>query len=72
MERQMVLNLIHWNLVLGKMLIVLTQLVLLVIPQAISTRYGFAVGANFMGLVCVLMIVYYLIAYHVGKVISKV
>ncbi|KAI3745874.1 hypothetical protein L6452_08285 [Arctium lappa] len=38
-----------------------------VIPQAISTRYGLAVGANFVGLVRVLMIICYPIAYPVGK-----
>ncbi|KAL4558791.1 hypothetical protein LXL04_036993 [Taraxacum kok-saghyz] len=41
-----------------------------VIPQAISTRYGLAVGANFVGLVRFLMIVCYPIAYPVGKVLD--
>lgn len=41
-----------------------------VIPQAICTRYGLAVGANFVGLVRVLMIICYPIAYPIGKVIS--
>ncbi|KAL7585374.1 hypothetical protein Lser_V15G41675 [Lactuca serriola] len=41
-----------------------------VIPQAISTRYGLAVGANFVGLVRVLMIICYPIAYPVGKVLD--
>ena len=40
-----------------------------VIPQAICTRYGLAVGANFVWLVRILMIVCYPIAYPVGKVI---
>ncbi|KAD4584475.1 hypothetical protein E3N88_22076 [Mikania micrantha] len=41
-----------------------------IIPQAISTRYGLAVGANFVGLVRVLMIICYPIAYPVGKVLD--
>ncbi|XP_071717209.1 DUF21 domain-containing protein At4g14240-like [Rutidosis leptorrhynchoides] len=41
-----------------------------VIPQAISARYGLAVGANFVGLVRVLMIVCFPIAYPVGKVLD--
>ncbi|KAJ9543071.1 hypothetical protein OSB04_022778 [Centaurea solstitialis] len=41
-----------------------------VIPQAISTRYGLAVGANFVGLVRVLMIICFPIAYPVGKVLD--
>ncbi|PWA76112.1 hypothetical protein CTI12_AA238160 [Artemisia annua] len=41
-----------------------------VIPQAISTRYGLAVGANFVGLVRVLMVVCYPVAYPVGKVLD--
>nr|GEV05002.1 putative DUF21 domain-containing protein At1g03270 [Tanacetum cinerariifolium] len=41
-----------------------------VIPQAISARYGLAVGANFVGLVRVLMIVCYPVAYPVGKVLD--
>lgn len=41
-----------------------------VIPQAISTRYGLAVGANFVGLVRILMIICYPIAYPVGKVLD--
>ncbi|KVH94399.1 protein of unknown function DUF21 [Cynara cardunculus var. scolymus] len=40
-----------------------------VIPQAISTRYGLAVGANFVGLVRVLMIICYPIAYPVLDVL---
>ncbi|XVE86150.1 hypothetical protein DITRI_Ditri18aG0012900 [Diplodiscus trichospermus] len=38
-----------------------------VIPQAICTRYGPAVGANFAGLVWILMIICYPIAYPIGK-----
>ncbi|KAL5155041.1 putative DUF21 domain-containing protein [Glycine soja] len=38
-----------------------------VIPQAICTRYGLYVGANFVGLVRVLMIICYPIAYPIGK-----
>nr|XP_043637341.1 DUF21 domain-containing protein At4g14240-like [Erigeron canadensis] len=41
-----------------------------VIPQAISARYGLAVGANFVGLVRVLMIICFPIAYPVGKVLD--
>ncbi|KAJ8426633.1 LOW QUALITY PROTEIN: hypothetical protein Cgig2_020569 [Carnegiea gigantea] len=37
------------------------------IPQAICTRYGLAVGANFVWLVRVLMIICYPIAYPIGK-----
>lgn len=39
-----------------------------VIPQAICTRYGLAVGANFVWLVRILMIICYPIAYPIGKV----
>ncbi|MBA0780161.1 hypothetical protein Gotri_004301 [Gossypium trilobum] len=42
-----------------------------VIPQAICTRYGLAVGANLAGLVRILMIICYPIAYPIGKVSSK-
>ncbi|XVF38133.1 hypothetical protein REPUB_Repub20aG0072500 [Reevesia pubescens] len=42
-----------------------------VIPQAICTRYGLAVGANFAGLVRILMIICYPIAYPIGKVNSE-
>ncbi|KAF5785098.1 putative gliding motility-associated protein GldE [Helianthus annuus] len=41
-----------------------------VIPQAISTRYGLAVGANFVGLVRLLMVICYPIAYPVGKILD--
>ncbi|KAK4266419.1 hypothetical protein QN277_027343 [Acacia crassicarpa] len=43
-----------------------------VIPQAICTRYGLAVGANFVWLVRILMIVCYPIAYPIGKVLDWV
>ncbi|XXG80766.1 hypothetical protein AAC387_Pa09g1553 [Persea americana] len=43
-----------------------------VIPQAICTRYGLAVGANFVWLVRILMIVCYPIAYPVGKLLDCV
>ncbi|KAI3835752.1 hypothetical protein MKW92_033215 [Papaver armeniacum] len=38
-----------------------------VIPQAICTRYGLAVGANFVWLVRILMIVCYPVAYPIGS-----
>ncbi|XP_076912939.1 DUF21 domain-containing protein At4g14240-like [Bidens hawaiensis] len=41
-----------------------------IIPQAISARYGLAVGADFFGLVRVLMFICYPIAYPVGKVLD--
>ncbi|KAJ8467127.1 hypothetical protein OPV22_029679 [Ensete ventricosum] len=41
-----------------------------VIPQAICTRYGLAVGANFVWLVRILMIICYPIAYPIGKVLD--
>ncbi|KAI3863726.1 hypothetical protein MKW98_031318 [Papaver atlanticum] len=43
-----------------------------VIPQAICTRYGLAVGANFLWLVRILMIVCYPIAYPIGKILDLV
>ncbi|KAG6664419.1 DUF21 domain-containing protein At4g14240-like isoform X2 [Carya illinoinensis] len=43
-----------------------------VIPQAICTRYGLAVGANFVWLVRFLMIICYPIAYPIGKVLDCV
>ncbi|KAI3908382.1 hypothetical protein MKW92_046293 [Papaver armeniacum] len=43
-----------------------------VIPQAICTRYGLAVGANFVWLVRVLMIVCYPVAYPIGKILDLV
>jgi metal transporter CNNM len=39
-----------------------------IIPQAICSRYGLAVGANFLWLVRILMIICYPIAYPIGKV----
>ncbi|XP_021757074.1 DUF21 domain-containing protein At4g14240-like [Chenopodium quinoa] len=41
-----------------------------VIPQSICTRYGLAVGANFVWLVRILMIICYPIAYPIGKVLD--
>ncbi|KMS98755.1 hypothetical protein BVRB_3g069320 [Beta vulgaris subsp. vulgaris] len=41
-----------------------------VIPQAICTRYGLAVGANFVWLVRILMILCYPISYPIGKVLD--
>ncbi|KAJ6794289.1 DUF21 domain-containing protein-like [Iris pallida] len=41
-----------------------------VIPQAICTRYGLAVGANFVWLVRILMLVCYPISYPVGKLLD--
>ncbi|CAK9173673.1 unnamed protein product [Ilex paraguariensis] len=43
-----------------------------VIPQAICTRFGLAVGANFVWLVRILMIVCYPIAYPIGKILDWV
>ncbi|KNA11762.1 hypothetical protein SOVF_132090, partial [Spinacia oleracea] len=43
-----------------------------VIPQAICTRYGLAVGANFVWLVRILMIICYPIAFPIGKVLDCV
>ncbi|KAL9266253.1 DUF21 domain-containing protein [Drosera capensis] len=43
-----------------------------VIPQAICSRYGLAVGANFVWLVRILMIICYPIAYPIGKVLDWV
>ncbi|KAI3459343.1 hypothetical protein Pfo_016006 [Paulownia fortunei] len=43
-----------------------------VIPQAICTRYGLAVGANFVWLVRILMIICYPIAYPIGKILDCV
>ncbi|KAH0748947.1 hypothetical protein KY290_028179 [Solanum tuberosum] len=43
-----------------------------VIPQAICTRYGLAVGANFVWLVRVLMVICYPIAYPIGKILDCV
>ncbi|CAL0325841.1 unnamed protein product [Lupinus luteus] len=41
-----------------------------VIPQSICTRYGLAVGANFVWLVRILMIICYPVSYPVGKVLD--
>ncbi|RZC52389.1 hypothetical protein C5167_020815 [Papaver somniferum] len=43
-----------------------------VIPQAICTRYGLAVGANFVWLVRILMIICFPISYPIGKVLDCV
>ncbi|KAI5680311.1 hypothetical protein M9H77_01538 [Catharanthus roseus] len=43
-----------------------------IIPQAICSRYGLAVGANFVWLVRILMIVCYPISYPIGKVLDAV
>ncbi|CAH2079270.1 unnamed protein product [Thlaspi arvense] len=43
-----------------------------VIPQAICTRYGLAVGANFVWLVRILMILCYPIAFPIGKILDLV
>ncbi|MCL7042349.1 hypothetical protein MKW94_011751 [Papaver nudicaule] len=43
-----------------------------VIPQAICTRYGLAVGANLVGLVRILMIICSPIAYPIAKVLDCV
>lgn len=41
-----------------------------VIPQAICSRYGLAVGANFAWLVRILMVICYPVSYPVGKVLD--
>ncbi|CAK8531039.1 unnamed protein product [Lathyrus sativus] len=41
-----------------------------VIPQAICSRYGLAVGANFVWLVRILMMICYPVAYPIGKVLD--
>ncbi|KAI3469508.1 hypothetical protein Pfo_026171 [Paulownia fortunei] len=43
-----------------------------VIPQAICTRYGLAVGANFVWLVRILMVISYPISYPIGKILDCV
>ncbi|XP_052206390.1 DUF21 domain-containing protein At4g14240-like [Diospyros lotus] len=43
-----------------------------VIPQAICTRHGLAVGANFVWLVKILMTICYPIAYPIGKILDCV
>lgn len=41
-----------------------------VIPQAICTRYGLAVGANFVWLVRILMLICYPVSYPIGKLLD--
>ncbi|XP_074569832.1 DUF21 domain-containing protein At4g14240-like isoform X2 [Curcuma longa] len=41
-----------------------------VIPQAICSRYGLAVGANFVWLVRILMVICYPISYPIGKILD--
>ncbi|XP_050235928.1 putative DUF21 domain-containing protein At1g03270 isoform X1 [Mercurialis annua] len=41
-----------------------------IIPQSICSRYGLAVGANFVWLVRILMVICYPIAYPIGKVLD--
>ncbi|KAL5229639.1 hypothetical protein ABZP36_028415 [Zizania latifolia] len=41
-----------------------------VIPQAICTRYGLEVGANFVWLVRILMVICYPISYPIGKLLD--
>ncbi|XP_024963349.1 DUF21 domain-containing protein At4g14240-like isoform X3 [Cynara cardunculus var. scolymus] len=43
-----------------------------VIPQAVCTRYGLAIGSSFIWLVRILMIVCYPIAYPIGKMLDLV
>ncbi|KAF3436326.1 hypothetical protein FNV43_RR23418 [Rhamnella rubrinervis] len=43
-----------------------------IIPQAICSRYGLSVGANFVWLVHILMVVCYPIAFPIGKVLDAV
>ncbi|KAM1805475.1 hypothetical protein ACFX12_031224 [Malus domestica] len=43
-----------------------------IIPQSICSRYGISVGANFVWLVRILMIICYPIAYPIGRVLDKV
>ncbi|KAK8498926.1 hypothetical protein V6N12_044656 [Hibiscus sabdariffa] len=43
-----------------------------IIPQAVCSRYGLAIGANFVWLVRILMIICYPIAYPIGKVLDVV
>ncbi|XP_065863437.1 DUF21 domain-containing protein At4g14240-like [Euphorbia lathyris] len=43
-----------------------------VIPQAICSRYGLAVGSNFVWLVRILMVLCYPIAYPIGKILDWV
>ncbi|KAK9073741.1 hypothetical protein SSX86_006335 [Deinandra increscens subsp. villosa] len=43
-----------------------------VIPQAVCTRYGLAIGSSFIWLVKILMIICYPIAYPIGKMLDLV
>ncbi|KAL8530693.1 hypothetical protein ACS0TY_007652 [Phlomoides rotata] len=43
-----------------------------IIPQAVCTRYGLAVGANCVWLVRILMIICFPIAYPIGKILDSV
>ncbi|GMJ01123.1 hypothetical protein like AT4G14240 [Hibiscus trionum] len=43
-----------------------------IIPQALCSRYGLAIGANFVWLVRILMIICYPIAFPIGKVLDAV
>ncbi|KAE8672264.1 DUF21 domain-containing protein [Hibiscus syriacus] len=43
-----------------------------IIPQAVCSRYGLAIGANFVWLVRILMIICYPIAYPIAKVLDAV
>ncbi|XP_019188578.1 PREDICTED: DUF21 domain-containing protein At4g14240-like isoform X2 [Ipomoea nil] len=43
-----------------------------IIPQAVCSRYGLAVGANFVWLVRILMIICFPISYPIGKVLDLV
>ncbi|KAJ9538459.1 hypothetical protein OSB04_031192 [Centaurea solstitialis] len=43
-----------------------------VIPQAVCTRYGLAIGSSFIWLVRILMIICYPIAYPIGKMLDLV
>ncbi|KAJ4829137.1 DUF21 domain-containing protein [Turnera subulata] len=43
-----------------------------IIPQAVCSRYGLYVGANFVWLVRILMIICYPVAYPIGKILDVV
>ncbi|XP_022858810.1 DUF21 domain-containing protein At4g14240-like isoform X2 [Olea europaea var. sylvestris] len=43
-----------------------------IIPQAICSKYGLAVSANFLWLVRILMIICYPIAYPIGKILDSI
>ncbi|KAK4737161.1 hypothetical protein R3W88_000858 [Solanum pinnatisectum] len=59
-------------LYLDKMFNQYVAVILAVIPQAMCTRYGLAVGANFVWLLRVLMVICYPIAYPIGKILDCV